>query len=89
MYYWGNGGGVEWWGWLLMALGMVVFWGLVVWLIVSLVRWGLPDRSPSRFSSDESPEAVLKRRFAVGEIDEDEYSRRLDVLRGRERVGTH
>jgi putative membrane protein len=86
MYYGGNG--VEWWGWLLMALGMVAFWGVVIWGIVSLVRWGTASRTSTPPSGDESPEALLNRRFAAGEINEDEYRHRLDVLHGGVRVGT-
>jgi len=60
-----------------MASSMVVFWALVFWLITSFVR------TPSRSSRTESssPADVLARRFAAGEIDEEEYRTRLDALR--------
>ncbi len=65
----------SWWGWLAMGVGMLVFWGLVIWAIAAIFRgsdwtWRRPD-----------PERILAERFAAGEIDEDEYQRRLDTLR--------
>ncbi|MFD8423406.1 SHOCT domain-containing protein [Streptomyces sp. NPDC059668] len=42
-------------------------------------RGDLGPAGPSRVTGD-SPVAVLGRRFASGEIDEDEYWRRLSVL---------
>ncbi|MGC0333671.1 putative membrane protein [Streptomyces sp. SAI-170] len=64
-----------------------VIWAAVVVTAVTLLRrtvwrgrrapWRLPeDRTPS----GDSPIAMLGRRFASGEIDEDEYWRRLSVL---------
>ena len=44
---------------------------------ILLVRLG------SRPAEGRAPEQVLGERFARGEIDEDEYRRRLDVLAGR------
>lgn len=62
-----------WWMWLwwLFGLGVLV---LVVWAIVRAVG------SPSSRDGD-SPEAILKRRYARGELDEQEYERRLNNLR--------
>ena len=87
MWYWGHGD-VHWWGWFVGALAMVVFWGVVIWLIVGLVRGGSPRRNPGPGRHDETPKAILKRRFAAGEIDEEEYRRRLDLLREHEQTPT-
>ena len=60
-----------------MALAVVLpilLIGLVVWLIVRAAI--SQSRAPS-----ETAEDVLRRRFASGEIDADEYQRRLEVLR--------
>lgn len=48
--------------------------GLIVWLIVRLAISG--TNRPA-----ESAEELLRSRFASGEIDTDEYQRRLEVLR--------
>lgn len=58
-------------------------WAAVVLGAVTFVRRtvGRGRRDPWRFGGDgASPIAVLGRRFAAGEIDEDEYWRRLSVL---------
>jgi putative membrane protein len=61
---------------------MLTFWALVIWGIVVLAR-GTGPGSTGRRSADE----VLADRFAAGEIDEDEYRHRLEVLRTDEANG--
>lgn len=79
---WGYGWG--WGAWLVMSVLMVLFWGLVIAGIVVLARYlagsrqggpTLPDRGRS------SAEELLDERFARGEIDQDEYTRRRELLR--------
>ncbi len=66
--------GWSWWEWLLMSIGMVAFWALVAWAVVAIVQ-------RTRGASNEpDAEAILKERFARGEIDEDEYRRRQAAL---------
>ena len=76
-WYHGN-----WVAWLAMTLGMLVFWGLVIWAFLALARaseGGGPRRGgPPR---EQAPEEILAERFARGEIDEDDYRRRLEALR--------
>ncbi|MET8581409.1 SHOCT domain-containing protein [Streptomyces collinus] len=61
-----------------------LIWALVVVGAVTLLRRtgrGGPWRGPmGGRPTGDSPLAVLGRRFASGEIDEDEYWRRLSVL---------
>ncbi|MFE6489356.1 SHOCT domain-containing protein [Streptomyces sp. NPDC057757] len=64
-----------------------LIWAAVVIGVVTLLRRtvGRGGRGPWRATADtrptgDSPIAVLGRRFASGEIDEDEYWRRLSVL---------
>ncbi|MGW1895440.1 SHOCT domain-containing protein [Streptomyces sp. NPDC002004] len=63
-----------------------LIWAAVVLGIVTVLRrtaWRGGRRGPWRpFAPDDhnAPIAVLGRRFAAGEIDEDEYWRRLSVL---------
>jgi putative membrane protein len=68
------------------ALGLVITIGLIV-LIVLGIRWLLrQDRYPgggsaSAGGADDSLE-VLRRRYASGEIDDEEYERRRRILAG-------
>lgn len=82
MMYWG-GEPWGWAGWLLMVGSMLAFWGLIAWVVASVVRSG----SRSESSKSVEPERILAERFARGEIDDDEYQRRLGVLRGPRRSG--
>ncbi len=78
MMYW-NG---DWsgWAWFAMGFSMLVFWGLVAFVIWLVVR----DTSTagSKPSAPPSAEDTLRQRYAAGELDEEEFSRRLQVLRG-------
>jgi putative membrane protein len=76
--------GYDWGWWLAMSIMMVLFWGLVIGAMLVLVRYlggspqgGLrpPDGGRSR------AEELLAERFARGEIDDGEYTRRLELLR--------
>ncbi|PNG20716.1 SHOCT domain-containing protein [Streptomyces cahuitamycinicus] len=76
----GDGGGPG--PWILL---FPVIWALVIGGGVVLLRrsgWRGRRSGPRRQSAvrDDSPIAVLGHRFASGEIDEDEYWRRLSVL---------
>lgn len=73
------------WGWVAMSVGMVVFWGLLIGLAVLLVR-GLNRPSDLGGEPRPSPERLLAERFARGEIDEEEYRRRLATLTGGDRT---
>jgi putative membrane protein len=84
MYWYGNG--MSGWGYALMTISMVLFWGAVIFGIVALVRYtghgGQQPPAPPSPPSAHAPERLLAERFARGEIDEDEYQRRLTTLRG-------
>lgn len=79
---WGSGG-----DWVMLALIVVVVIAVIV-AIVFLVRY--LSRTPGGTSSlavppasaggPESPKDILKRRYAAGEIDRDEYLRTLGDL---------
>jgi putative membrane protein len=80
MYGWNDG-----WSWWAMALSMVVFWGLVVAGIVIVVRiLGKPAASRDGLDVRDGSEArrILEKRFARGEIDQEEYRSRLRTLSG-------
>jgi putative membrane protein len=90
---WWNGG---WWGGWIMSIGSLVFWVAVIVAAVWLVRnWGggrreetpppepgQPRTPPSapRPTDLEDPVAVVKRRYAAGEIDREEYVQKLTDL---------
>jgi len=84
MYGWhdqGMGG-----GWLaLMIVAMVIFWVVFVVGVVVVVRHYLHARPAVTPSVSPSPGdaavSVLKERFAKGEVTEEEYARRLKLLR--------
>jgi putative membrane protein len=87
-YNWSTRGGTpmmwwhgDWngWAWLAMFTSMALFWGLVVYGVITLARSTRGTGSGVEAGSD--PEGILRERFARGEIDEQEYQLRLDVLR--------
>jgi len=71
-------------GWGGMIFGpflMLVILGLFVVLIVLLVRW-LSGDNAGRAGSGDSAIALLKERFARGEIDKGEFDDRKNQLQG-------
>lgn len=67
------------WAWLAMSASMLLFWGLLIWGVMSVVRNTSNGSRPTPRESD--PDQILRERFARGEIDEEEYERRRDLLR--------
>lgn len=81
MMWWNDG-----WGWWwMMPLLMAAFWVAVAWLVVGLR--GRPARPDGGSDRPESPEQVLAHRYARGELDDEEYRRRLDTLRNTRQAG--
>ena len=82
-----NGSGVDVWsagyGWLYYATPVI--WAIVIGVIIWLVVW-LVLRSRKDFSGDKqgysTPEDVLAKRYANGEISEEEFHYRSQFLRG-------
>jgi putative membrane protein len=75
MWWWN--GEWNWAAWIAMLVSMLAFWGIIAWGLVAIARRGDPwgrDRGAD-------PEAILKQRFARGEIDAEEYERCREVLR--------
>jgi putative membrane protein len=73
-----------WGSWLLTTGITVVFWALVITAVVLLARYllSLSQRpAGTRAVGASSAEQVLAERYARGEIDDDEYKRRLALLR--------
>ena len=90
--HWDNGwhDGPGGWGWMMMALFMIVYWVGVVWIIMSVVRHRSPFSGsvPSGTAAPPvipGPADILHERFARGEIDVEEYHHRLDAIRAKQR----
>ena len=74
------------WGWMsLMMVMMVLFWGGiifgVVWLFRGATQGGSQTSEPP--PRNENPIEILERRFAEGDISEEDYRARREVLAGR------
>lgn len=70
--YWDH----SWWmGWMMIG-------GSVLWLLlIAAVVWAIFKGTSGGLQVGDVPETILKRRYARGEIDRDEYERRLQDLR--------
>jgi putative membrane protein len=80
MYGWDGWG---WGGMLLMTVVMVAFWAFVITAIVLGVRYvsgGGSSHGPQTLEPSRAA-GVLADRFARGEIDEDEFRRRMMAIR--------
>ena len=67
--------------WGMMGIGWVMGFVLIGVLVWAIVQATSRSREPAPPTSARSAEAILADRFARGEIDDDEYRRRLDTLR--------
>lgn len=71
-------------GWMLLGGGwMWIFWVLlIVVLMVVIKSLSEPGSRSSRTSADESPLSILKKRYAQGDINDEEFERRRKELEG-------
>lgn len=72
-----------WGGWAVMTMVMVVFFAVAIAAVVAAVRYlGAGGQSAKARGGPpaRAPEDVLADRFARGEIDDEEYRRRLVLL---------
>ena len=69
--------GFGWWFFPFFPLVFILFWGLIIFLFWRSGRWG----RRSHWHREKSAEEVLAERFARSEINEDDYKKRMDVLR--------
>ena len=70
---WSDYGAHMGWMWLWWIVGLA-FLFVVVWAVARAA-------APPSARGDESPETILKRRYARGDVDREEYERRLTDLR--------
>jgi putative membrane protein len=73
---WMDGDHMDGWGWV-MGIGMLLVLVLIVALVFFLVR-----ESGRNSGSGPGAQDALDHRFARGEIDEDEYRKRREILKG-------
>ncbi|MGZ7023649.1 MAG: SHOCT domain-containing protein [Ilumatobacteraceae bacterium] len=69
---------------------MILFWGVIAAIVITLLRsgrWSRHDHhaAPPATAPTDEAQRILHERFARGEIDEDEYIRRHDLLKERSR----
>lgn len=78
----GYGGGWGWVGWIVTAVVLVLIFAALITAVVFAVRYFSGDghRGPGSPQQARSAEDVLAERFARGEIEEDEYRRRMTAL---------
>lgn len=78
---WGMHGDVDGGWWILMMVVMLLFWGAVIAGIFWLIRGATWGRSATeRPRREETAMEILDRRFAEGEISEEDYLARREVL---------
>ncbi len=85
MCWWGWGWGGNGWGWggIAVAIALAVFLVAVIVAVVFAIRdlgRGSRQNNGASFAAT-GPEDTLAHRFARGEINEDEYRRRVALLR--------
>lgn len=80
-----DNGGTHWGLWIVMIVAMLIFFAILAWAVVSVIRQrdvhrrGEPQ-SPSGTGSSDALR-ILDERFARGEIEVDEYTKRRDLLK--------
>jgi putative membrane protein len=68
-----------WGGWLFMGLFWLILLGVILYLVVRLLPTG--GSGGSGHQRQESPEEILDRRFARGEIEVETYQAQRTALR--------
>ena len=77
MMGWGNHGyGMGWFG----GIFMVLFWVVVIAGIIYSIRYLATGKSATFGREGSDPLEILKKRYANGEIDTEEYEERKKVL---------
>jgi len=64
-----SGGGMMGFGMGFGAIIMVLFWGAIIWLVISLINAGTKKSE----ETSESALAILKKRYARGEVTKEQY----------------
>lgn len=86
MMFW-HDNGMNGWGYALSAIVMIAVLVLIVLAVVVVARSLIGPPRPPAFPPPDSPESVLAQRLARGEIDDDEYRRKIALLENRRSPG--
>lgn len=83
----GNGWGWSWGAMVLMPVVWIALLGVIIWAVVRLIQPSGRQEGPVGHDRErrESPQEILDRRFAAGEIDLETYSQTRDRLASRGR----
>jgi len=74
----GMGPGMMWGGWGFGWILMIIFWGLIVVGLIFLIRWLVGTAKITRV--EESALDILKKRYARGEINKEEFEQKKKDL---------
>ena len=73
------------WSWWMLfgGMGMLLFWGALIWLAAVLVRSTSQPQHHHALFDAQDPAHILARRFASGELTEEEFKAAADILNGQ------
>ena len=74
----GMGPGMMWGWWGMGWIFMIIFWGLFVLGLIFLIRWFVGMTKATK--PEESALDILKKRYASGQIDKEEFEQKKKDL---------
>jgi putative membrane protein len=72
---------MHWYDGVAPLAGWMMLWVLIGLVLIVVAMWAVVQAGFFGNSVHDSAEAVLKRRYARGEIDQEEYQQRLERIR--------